>query len=147
PHDWVPSFSPALSSTGTLWIPGEGGTLYARTSIDVGGGARKRQVAFYGYDNYRRDRRPYRGNVFINTPITADAAGNVFFGFQVTGPTPVGLQSGIARVADDGTGSWVAAASASGDPAIAKVAHNAAPAVSNDGRTLYVAVNDGIGIA
>jgi hypothetical protein len=146
PHDWVPSFSPALSSTGKLWIPGEGGTLYARTSIDVRGRARKQQVAFFGDDAYRRDRRAYRTNVFINTPITADGAGNVFFGFQVTGPTPTGLQSGIARVADDGAGSWVAASTASGDPAITKVAHNAAPALSNDGSTLYVAVNDGIGI-
>jgi len=78
-------------------------------------------------------------------PLTVGADGAVYFGFQVTGPTPLGLQSGVARVADDGTGTWVAAATAAGDPAITKVAHNSAPALSNDGSTLYVAVTDGNG--
>src|SRR6185436_6311716 len=58
---------------------------------------------------------------------------------------PLGLQSGIARVADDGTGSWVAAAIAAGDPSIQKVAHGSAPALSNDGAMLYVVVTDGDG--
>ena len=35
---------------------------------------------------------------------TADAYGNVFFGFMVTGSTPINLQSGVARVAPDGMG-------------------------------------------
>ncbi len=53
--------------------------------------------------------------MFINTPLTADAQGNIFFGFQVTGANPAGLVSGIARVAPDGTGIWVGAAAAAGD--------------------------------
>src|SRR6185503_3584920 len=68
PHDWTPPFSPALSSTGKLWMPGAGGTLFSRTSVDVRGGAHKQQVAFYGFDNYRAGRRAYLLNVFINTP-------------------------------------------------------------------------------
>ena len=145
PHDWVPSFSPTLSPTGKLWIPGGGGTLYYRSTIDVRAGAPRQQVAFFGLDNYRRHRSVYLANVFINTPLTADGNGNIFFGFQVTGPTALNLRSGIARVSDDGTGSWVAAATAAADPTITKVAHNSAPALSNDGTRLYVAVNDGSG--
>jgi hypothetical protein len=145
PHDWTPSFSPALTSTGKLWIPGAGGTLYYRTDLDLRVHGRKSQIAFYGFDEYRRSRRTYMSNVFINTPLTADDAGNVFFGFQVIGPTPLGLQSGIARVADDGTATWVAAATASGDPGMRKVAHNAAPALSNDGQVLYAALTSGDG--
>jgi hypothetical protein len=79
--------------------------------------------------------------VFINTPITADAQGNMFFGFQVTGANPAGLVSGIARVGADGAGIWVGAAAAAGDASIQKPAMNCAPALSNDGTTVYIAVN------
>ncbi len=144
PHDWVPSVSPVLSPTGKLWLPAGGGTVLYRTRLD-GGGGRATRVAFYGSPSYRSHSRTYVNSVFINTPLTADAAGNIFFGFQVTGITPTGVQSGIARISDSGQGSWVSAATAAGDPGIAKVAHNAAPALSNDGSTLYVAVSTGNG--
>lgn len=145
PHDWVMPFGPALSPTGKLWIPGPAGTLYVRTVLDVRGHQRKQQVVFYGLDDYRLDRRTYLNNVFINTPITTGADGAVYFGFEVTGFTPNGLQSGIARVADDGTGTWVAAATATAVPGIVKVAHNCAPALSPDGAILYVAMSNGDG--
>ena len=79
--------------------------------------------------------------MFINTPLTADAQGNIFFGFQVTGANPSNLVSGIARVAPDGTGIWVGAAAAAGDASIQKPAMNCAPALSVDGSTVYIAVN------
>jgi hypothetical protein len=82
----------------------------------------------------------------VNTPLTAGPDGAVYFGFQVTGDNPLSLVSGIARVADDGTGTWVSAATAASDPAMTKVAHNSAPALSPDGSTLYVAVSDGNGL-
>src|SRR5436190_2257122 len=44
-----------------------------------------------------------------------------------------------------GTGSWVAASTAANDGVITKVIHNAAPALSNDGLSLYVAVSNGSG--
>ena len=43
-----------------------------------------------------------------NTPITSDAAGDIFFGLLVTGSNPLGLTSGVARIGADGTGSSVA---------------------------------------
>jgi len=144
PHDWPLSFSPALSATGKLWIPAAGGTVLQRTQLD-GHGGRATRIAFYGLQNYRQHRRAYFNNVFINTPLTVDAAGNVFFGFQVTGVTPTNLQSGIARLTDSGLGFSVAAATAAGDPSITKVAHNSAPALSPDGSILYIAVSSGNG--
>jgi hypothetical protein len=41
-----------------------------------------------------------------NTPLTSDAAGNVYFGYRVTnaGAAPTGLQSGLARVTPTGVG-------------------------------------------
>jgi len=53
------------------------------------------------------------------------------------------LQSGVARIAADGTGTWVSAATVSGDPKITQVAISAAPALSPDGSLLYVAVDNG----
>jgi hypothetical protein len=96
---------------------------------------------FYGAAAYGANAAAFDATVFINTPLTADANGNVFFGFQVTGANPAGLVGGSARVAPDGTGIWVGAATAAGDAAIQKPAMNCAPALSNDGSTVYIAVN------
>ena len=81
--------------------------------------------------------------MFIDTPITSDRYGNVFFGFQVTGSTPLGLQSGLARIDYDGNGTWIYASATVTDAAVSQVAMNCAPALSNDHETLYVAVNNG----
>ncbi len=68
---------------------------------------------------------------------------DIFFGFQVTGATPVNLQSGIARIDYNGTGTWIAASSTVTNATISQVAMNCSPALSNDHKTLYVAVNNG----
>jgi hypothetical protein len=81
--------------------------------------------------------------VFINTPITSDRYGNIFFGFQVTGSTPIGLQSGIARIDYNGIGTWVSATNTASDAGISAVAMNCSPALGNDHKTLYVAVSSG----
>src|SRR5262249_38832954 len=87
----------------------------------------------------------FDSTVFIDTPLTSDSHGNVYFGFRTQGDAPavgggIQLQSGIARIAPDGTGTWISAAAASGDAAIGVVPHSAAPALSNDETTLYVSV-------
>jgi hypothetical protein len=72
PHDWIPTFSPALTPGNRLYFAGGGGTVYycdnpdATTSPVVG------QIAFYGWSNYAADSNAYLANVFVNTPITSD---------------------------------------------------------------------------
>jgi hypothetical protein len=105
------------------------------------------QIAFYGIANYLANPQAFQNSVFINTPITSDASGNLYFGFYCTSSAPLGLQSGIARIAANGTGTWVSAASAANDTTITKVVQNCAPALSSDGTILYVAVNNGDGSA
>lgn len=144
PHDWVTTFGPVLTKR-KLWVPGVGGTLYARTAVDRPAHAKVRQRVFYGPKAYAADPTSYDAGVFINTPLVADAHGTVFFGFQVTQPNALGLTSGIARITNGGRGRWVAAATAAGDAAITKVAHSSAPALSLDQRILYVAVSNGTG--
>jgi hypothetical protein len=144
PHGWIPSFSPTLTPKNRLYFPGGGGTVYYCDTPDttnispvIG------QIAFFGLTNYTANMNAYLTNVCINTPITADRYGNIFFGFQVTGPTPLNFPSGIARIDYNGTGTWVAASNAASDAGISKVVMNCAPALSNDHKTLYLAVNTG----
>ena len=144
PHNWTPSFSPALGKN-KLWVPGSGGTLETRTRIDTGVNQRVDRVAFFGIENYDANPAAYDATVFINTPLTVDRRGNVWFGFKVTGPNPSALEGGIARVTNRGVGTWVTAAAASGDASMTKVPHGSAPAVTRDGNTVYVAVSDGDG--
>jgi hypothetical protein len=136
-HDWTPGFNVALTPGNRVYMPGAGGKLFYRDNADSAAGTLQ-TVVFYGAGAYQAAQGLYDASVFINTPLTIDAQGNVYFGFVVTAANPAGLASGIARIGADGTGTWVAATSASGSPAITKPAMNAAPALSQDLQTLYV---------
>ncbi len=139
--NFLPGIGPTLVGN-RLFIPDNAGRILVRQDPNLATGAVSRLV-FYGQNNFQADPTPYKQNVQINTPLTADARGNLFFGFLAVGPTPIGLQSGLARIAADGTGTWVSAAFLSGDPFITEVSMSCAPALSQDGSTLYVAVSSG----
>jgi hypothetical protein len=139
-HNWVPSYNFALTVGNRLYAPGAGGKLLVKDDADSANGALQ-AAAFYGASVYNSASAAFDASIFIDTPITVDSQGNVFFGFIATGPNPAGLTSGIARIDANGVGSWVSAAAAAGDPGIDKVAMNSAPALSPDLRTLYIAVN------
>ena len=140
PHAWVPSYNPALSAGNRLIAPGAGGKLLLRDNVDAAGVGFQTAV-FYGVAAYAAAPAAFDAAIFINTPLTVDAQGTVFFGFIAIGANPAGLTSGLARVAADGSGRWVSAAAAADDAAIDKLAMNSAPALSPDLRTVYVAVN------
>lgn len=142
PHNWKPPYNLLLTAQGRLYAPGAGGRLLVRNDGDAANGTFTPHV-FYGAAQYNANPAAFDGTVFINTPLTADAQGNLFFGFQVTGTNPLGLVSGIARVAPNGTGTWVGVAAAAGDPTIVKPVLNCAPALSIDGATVYIAANRG----
>ena len=139
-HGWTPSFNVTLTQGNRVYMPGAGGKLIYRDDADSATGTPQTAV-FYGTGAYDAARALYDAAVFVNTPVTIDAQGNLYFGFIVTTANPAGLSSGIARIGADGQGSWVAARGASGNALIAKVAMNSAPALSPDNATLYVAVN------
>lgn len=142
PHNWVPAYNVLLTAQGRLYAPDSGGRLLVRDDADAASGTFTSPI-FFGAAAYNANPTAYDGTVFINTPLTADANGNIFFGFQVTAANPAGLVSGIARVAPDGTGSWISAATAAGDSTVQKPVTNCAPALSLDGTTVYIAVNRG----
>jgi hypothetical protein len=121
-------------------MPGAGGTVIVRTNPDNAAGTTSR-LAFYGIDNYNNNSAAYNSSVTINTPITADAKGNLYFGFLANG-APGNLQNGLASVNLNGTGTWISAAAAANDPNMQKVAYNCAPALSPDGSKVYVGINN-----
>jgi hypothetical protein len=136
---FTPSFGPVVNQ-GNVILPAAGGTVLVRTDADESDGI-VRRLAFYGIDNFDRQPQLYTDTIKINTPITADQNGNLYFGFVVLGFNAVVPQSGLARIGSDGKGSWVSAAAASNDLNITKVNMNCAPALSRDERFLYVGVD------
>lgn len=140
---FTPSFGPVLAGN-RLIVPAGGGTVLVRNAPDQTSGKVTR-LAFYGLSNFHDDPLAYTQNVKINTPITTDKKGDIFFGFMVLGPTPVGLQGGLARIGKNGVGTWTSATFASSDATITKVMMNCAPALSLDESSLYVGVDNDFG--
>jgi hypothetical protein len=140
--DEVPSYSPTLAPGNRLYFAGAGGTIYYIDKVNSLGATVSGQLAFFGLSNYQADPAAYNGSVYIDTPITSDSSGNIYFGFTVSGSNPLGLRSGIARIDPNGNGTWIAASAAANDSSISRVVENCAPALSNDGQMLYIAVSN-----
>jgi PEP-CTERM motif len=151
PHNWTPSYSPAIAPGNLLYYAGAGGTVYRRGNLDAAGAVTPTQLSFVGaggdatnLGNYSANKANYDANVRISTPITADGSGNIYFGYQVQNPAAVGgLGSGLARIDPSGHASFVTAASLApaGDTSIRAISLNSAPAVTADGGKVYVTVN------
>jgi len=154
PENVIPVFGPVLSSQSRLYFPGIGGTVYFRDSPDAacsGSSNCPGQLAFFGMKNYRKHRRAYDQNVVIDTPLSTDSAGDIYFGFLVhdnfnrrlRDTHQKRLRSGIARIDSKGVGTWISVTTAAADKNMNGVVINCAPALSTDLKTLYVAINDG----
>ncbi len=142
PHNWIPAVNVALAAGDRLWYPGAAGTVLRRTDADLANAPAPQRFAFYGAAIYDANRAALENSVYVNTPLTVDAEGNVFFGYVVTGSNAANLLGGgIARIGADGRGSWIAASVAASDVAITRAAVNCAPALSPDGRTVYAVLN------
>jgi hypothetical protein len=146
-HNWIPAYNPTLATGafGTrLYYAGAGGTIWHIDNPDSNTpGAPVREVFYTSLANYNANAAAYNNTIFVNTPLTADANGNIYFGFRVQGTAPAPLnttQSGYARIDTNGNGTFVLAGAAANDAQIERDSHNVAPALSNDGTTLYVVV-------
>lgn len=143
-YNWIPVYEPCLTignSGNRLYYAGAGGTLYYVDNPDSATPSAPTQIAFYGLANYTGNTAGFNSTVFVDTPITADSNGTIFFGFRVQGTAPAPLStnsSGYARIDRNGNASYVLVNAASGDGQILRDSHNAAPALSNDGSTVYV---------
>jgi hypothetical protein len=143
-HGWTPSYNLTLTKSNRVYAPGAGGKLFYRDDADSASSAQQ-TVAFFGNAAYAASKAAYDSAVFINTPVTADAQGNVYFGFIALAGAPGTLASGFARIDASGNGSWIPVSTLAQDSGVTKPATNSAPALSADGKTLYVAANGGTG--
>jgi hypothetical protein len=133
-----PTFAPVLTPFGRVYFPGPGGTVYYIDNPDDPGATISGQLAFYGIANHDAN---LDATVNITTPLTVDKNGTIYFGFTAGAGNDLNLKSGIARMDVNGNGTWIGASDAACDPSIFKVAKMCAPALSNDGNTVYVGVN------
>ena len=142
PHDFTPAIGPVLTLQNKVYYPGVGGLIHYRTDPDQATGVYG-TIAFYDIAAYKAHPKAYQNTVQISTQLTADAAGNIYFGFVAAADAPGGLKNGIARIAADGTATWIPVAAAAGDFGITEVQTNSAPAVSHNGKLIYIAVSNG----
>lgn len=147
-NSWVPAYQPALANSPLgvtrLYYPGPGGTLYYVENPDLDTPGPPIQQCFYAaLGTYQTNRTAFNQTIFINTPLTPDTNGVIFFGFRIQGIAPGPLNttnSGFARLDWAGVSKYMLANDAAGDDQMARDSHNCAPALSNDGSVLYVAV-------
>ena len=147
PSSWLPSMSPTLlNKRANVFDPGVafpagGGRVSFRSAHNKVSSVTTQ--AFYGNSIFNANPSNLRNNVKICTPLTACPDGSVLFGFTVLGTNDANLTSGVARVSSDGVGSWVSAATLSGDSAVNSVKTNCAPAITADGKSFYITVHTG----
>jgi hypothetical protein len=147
---WFPVYQPVIANPPSgprLYYAGAGGTLYYIEDIDSDNPSTTIQQCFYtnlaAYAANAGGSNGFNNTLFINTPITADSNGVIFFGFRVQQTVPAPLNTtndGFARIDAAGNGSYVLAGLAAGDSTVFQDSHNCAPALSSDGGTLYVPV-------
>jgi hypothetical protein len=139
-HNWTPPYTPALALGARLFYAGANGSVYYRDLPNAPKGPNGSSGAggqFYFYTGTPTSA------IQISTPLTADRSGNIYFGF-IAGTNSLGIVSGLARISYTGKGTWVSATSlANNDSSVAQVSLNCAPALSNDQKTVYVAVSGG----
>lgn len=146
-NGWIPVYQPVIAnppSGARLYYAASGGTIFYVDNLDSDTPSTPIHQCFYtNLTAYSNNATAFNSTIFINTPITADPAGNVFFGFRIEQIAPAPLNTtngGFARIAPDGNTTYVLVNSAANDVRITRDSHNCAPALSNDGSTLYVAV-------
>jgi hypothetical protein len=146
-YDWLPPFQSVYDPVNDrVYFAGNGGTTYYISHPDNPGSSSPTpvQLAFYGIAKYDANKSAFNASIFVNSPLTVDSSGNVFFGFTETGSNPAGItQGGIARIGADGSGNWVLASTAAGSGSnVDQAALGSVPALSNDGTVVYAVLNN-----
>ncbi len=152
-YNWLPPDQAAYDPvTDRVYFPGPGGTIDYISNPDTATGVvTPVQKAFYGISNYTNNPSAYNASIYINTPLTVDSQGNIYFGYAITGSNPSNItEGGIAQISASGTATNVAAFAAADTAGQAPsdngnwvAALGSAPALSNDESIVFFAVDDG----
>ena len=167
PNDWTSVFPVTLCQMGAslpgvlapaggsansmgMAVAAAGGSILVRASADALGSSTARYVFYTNLADYNANQAAY-APVKICTPLTADNTGNIYFGYEVTGAVPPNLANlgtgGIARVnASTGQAVYASVQTLGIDNSLSRPAINAAPAISLDGGSVYVALTGGVAV-
>jgi hypothetical protein len=139
PFTWRPVYQPVLVALPVglrLYYPGAGGTVYYVENPDSDTPSPPVQICFYtNLAGYASNAAAFNSRLFINTPLTASSNGEIYFAYRANGTIPPPINSGASgfvRIDADGNGQYVTATNGSSPM-------NCAPALSNDGSTVYFA--------
>ena len=145
PSDWTSVYPLSLVSNKTVVAGGGGGTVLLVPDADVTGAVNPTRLCFWGHvSDYLASPATYK-NIKICTPITGDSKGNFYFGYAVMDPTGIPAKviqaigtGGVVKFNTSGLVSFRTAASlVSG---MGRPGMNCAPAVSNDGKSVYFGI-------
>lgn len=149
PHGWTPSCAGAfVLGNYYLAVPGSAGTIYLLQNPDLPLNDPV-QYCYYGMGEYKFSdmvQADYDAKVKICTPMMTSPAGQIYFGVRVLGPTHANppLKSGFVQMFPTPMAShFVSVTDASGDNSMVAPVMNCAPALSNDGKYVYVVVSSG----
>lgn len=143
---WLIPVQPVLV-TGTggtkLYYPGAGGTIWKLDNPDSDTPAAATRIAFMGTSAYNSNTAGFNSALSVNTPLTADSAGNIYYGIRTSGTAPAPLSttaSFIVKITAAGATSFVDTATLTADSSIQRINHGCAPALSENEQRLYLAV-------
>lgn len=143
PTDWTSVYPLSMVGANSVVAAGGGATVLYFPNADQTGPVTPTRFCFYtSVANYNSSPSTYK-NIKICTPITGDSKGNFFFGYYVTDPT--GIPSNVLAAIGTGgvvkfntAGRFTFRTAASLVPGTVRPPINCAPALSNDGKSVYV---------
>ncbi|HVT14038.1 MAG TPA: hypothetical protein VHE55_17375 [Fimbriimonadaceae bacterium] len=147
PHGWTPSCAGCLVlGNYYLAVPGSAGTIYLLQNPDLPLN-QPTQLCYYGMSEYKASdmiQAQYDANVKICTPLMSSPVSQIYFGVRVLGPTDANLESGFVQMTvTPNLGNFISVKDACGDNTMTEPVMNCAPALSNDGKYVYIVVSNG----
>ncbi len=152
PNGWTSVFPITLfqfskANTRGVAAAAAGGSIMVRASADAATSTTNRLVFYTTLADYNTNAASY-APIKINTPLTADRSGNIYFGYEVTGSIPSKLANlgtgGIVKInATTGKAVFESVQAMGFDSSLSRSAMNAAPALSASEGSVYVALTGG----
>jgi len=154
PNDWTTVFPVTLYKIGNstargVVAAGSGGSVLLRKSADSATDPTTRLVFYTTVADFNKNISAY-APIKINTPLSADNVGNIYFGYEVIAPIPSNISAlgtgGIAKVnLQTGASTYKSVEEMNIDPSLVRPSMNAAPAITTDGTTIYVGLTNANG--